>query len=158
MRGDVSYREWLFSTPKVPVSVVEPWVDMLVERHDGDISAVARRCRLDDEVIRRVHLRKKKCVSATTAEAIAVEANRMVELALAMPELGREGWSEVGRYCGDGCELDTWGCGSWWHEPGLYGLCGECTAIALGLLDGPTRDVRFTREREEARAAKEAAA
>jgi hypothetical protein len=153
-RADKAYRRWLFSTPRVSAELVRPWVEIVLAMPgvDGSCEAAGRVTGVDSEVLRRILKGVAKNVTALTAEDLAVATGRMVELALALPDTGVEGWSEYGRYCGDGCPIGHGGCGSWFHSSSLYGLCVECCAIALGLSGQDTRDVRFTREREEVEA------
>lgn len=145
VNADAKYRRWLMSTPRVPADLVRPWVDILLDRYEGNIAATAREIRVDEAVLRRLVKSGKSSVTALTAEAIAVATGHIVELAMALPEEGREGWSEVGRYCGDRPEGDL-GCGSWFHEHFADGLCEECAQRVMGLIDVEPRDARVSRE------------
>lgn len=143
--SDVAYQKWLNTTPRVDAEIVKPWIEALVNQYEN-VNAAAKVARVDERIFRGVLAGERARVMATTAEDIAVATGRMVELAMALPDTGEDGWSEYGRYCGDGCPIGHPGCGSWFHKPGNYGLCEECTGIALGLLDMDTRDVRMSKE------------
>lgn len=144
-KGDGAYRRWLTSDPWVDAEVARPWYERLVVL-EGDVTSAARQAGMDAEGFRRVVQGKREQVRYSSAEAVALLTGHAAELAMCVPPPGQDGWSERGRYCGDGVEMDHLGCGSFHHPSTEYGYCGECTGIALGLIDIEPRDVRMSRE------------
>jgi hypothetical protein len=144
-----AYKRWLFSEPRIDAGVAARWAAGVVAMYDDNMTEAARVGGCDVEVIRRLLDGTKVWVTASIAERLANELGRNVEFAECLPDTGKDDWSEFGRSCGDGSVLGD-GCGSWFHEHMLEGLCEECWNIACGFREGPTRDVRLTLQKEAA--------
>lgn len=111
----------------VPVAAIRPWVERLIEVH-GSQAAVSELSGVDDrrlyEILGGVNSRGKLVsnVELATADALAIIADRQLELAALVPLEGKDGWSRVGhRYCT--------GCGTWRFPHYAKGMCKECYDI-----------------------------
>jgi DNA-binding phage protein len=142
-RLDREYRAWLHRPmPEVPRESVLSWIEDLRDAH-GDMEMVANAAGVTDRLLRRLML-EGGTPKFATVDRLALAAGKLHELSsLIAQETGADGWSEAGRYCGDGCSYD--GCGTWFHRHLAEGLCEECYYRELhGVGPELPRDVRET--------------
>ena len=144
--ADSQYRAWMLSEPpRVLASEVAGWVQELVDEHDGQCGA-ASAAEIDEAIVRNVLTGARKRVTYTTAERIATATGNMAKLIALVPAAGADGWSGMGRNCGDGSEGRD-GCGTWFHKHYANGLCRECfDREHLGIGHPIPRDVRVSME------------
>lgn len=150
VRPDTLYRKWITSKrdPSVSADIVRPWAEELLAIFGGRMLPAAESIRLDASLIGMILAGTRENVSLTTAELIAEGVGKSI--AAHIPPAGRDDWSSVGRYCGDGAVVGE-GCGSFFHDHHAGGLCEECYGReVLGVGPDLPRDVRVTAEAIEA--------
>lgn len=143
---DRDYKRWLMGGRRdsVPSKIVKPWLEMMVDQCGTKVeAAVLIGC--DESLIRMVLTGKRKSISHHYAELIAIACGKALDLSMMTSVDGEDGWSSVGRFCGDGLAVFD-GCGTWFHEHHASGLCEECYDREVrGVGPSEPRDVRMAR-------------
>jgi hypothetical protein len=141
---DVAYEYWL-RAPKNPNSQAIPsdvrdWLLGLAGERWDTWDLCAAQCGVSD---RRLYAaRRGSAMSLAIGTALARELDVLEEFDLRVCEVGREGWSEHGTYCGEGSgALD--GCGTFHHQHYADGLCVDCWVREVLGVEGEPRDVRM---------------
>lgn len=120
--ADRTYRQVLLeggsSRSFVPADIVRPWVEHLMLVH-GDQHAVERATGVQVRRLYGIISGAARFVEMTTADLLAMAADKQAALAAEVPVVGTEGWSRAGHVC---CE----GCGTCWHPHRARGLCAQC--------------------------------
>lgn len=107
--------------PKVPVSVVQPWVQEYMEYEGIDREMFERRSGVASRILYRMARDPDGVVAYETADAIARATDHLVDLNRLLPPAdGVDGWApKLGYRC---CEA----CGTWQHKHHTKGYCLRC--------------------------------
>lgn len=143
---DAQYELWLRGATDaemtaVPKAAAEWLLGMVRDRFETDAAAAVASGVSERRL--GAAMRGEGNLGLRSGWRIASELGVLHEFDVRVCEVGRDDWSEVGTYCGDGSGVLD-GCGSYFHEHYANGLCEECWMREV-LGQGPElpRDVRL---------------